>query len=551
MAMLKPLNDAFGEYLWDLNEHDWQITDVIYPSKFEDNRAGLGPLKESWGPPGLGEDLRIAGDEQSWVIKLNTQGVHAPDEDYLIESQEFDFDDMPYGEPPRRDIDFYRVQMDVYEHPLLCHRYALCNEEWSEFLDRRLDRLFALKLAKTKRAARPKDIFQAATFVSADSTDGEYLKIDPQQFEWWRQVLALSYSAGTGQYLLTGSTDRTIRLFSPSSSKLIQTYSAHGYEVLDIAVADANDKFISVGGDKTVFVWDVATAQTLRRWSGHAGRVNACAWAGEGESVVVSGSYDSTVKLWDTKARSEKPLMTLAEAKDSVSTLHVQGPEILVGSVDGRVRCYDLRMGCVDVDVIGHSVTTVVGARAKDSYLVSTLDSTLRLMDKRDGKLLQAFRDPEFKNTNYRIRSTLAAADSLVISGSEDGSVFVWDLLSGTLKHRLRHSQGAITEGKPNWQEPMSSQATSWRIASEMQDGNEASDEQLKEQLKILLRVLHDMNVKVVQEFVDTSPAGEMTVKWLENLMPSVITVATLGASITFTVIVQQLPLRNIGALRC
>lgn len=187
MAMLKPLNDAFGEYLWDLNEHDWQITDVIYPSKFEDNRAGLGPLKESWGPPGLGEDLRIAGDEQSWVIKLNTQGVHAPDEDYLIESQEFDFDDMPYGEPPRRDIDFYRVQMDVYEHPLLCHRYALCNEEWSEFLDRRLDRLFALKLAKTKRAARPKDIFQAATFVSADSTDGEYLKIDPQQFEWWRR----------------------------------------------------------------------------------------------------------------------------------------------------------------------------------------------------------------------------------------------------------------------------------------------------------------------------------------------------------------------------
>lgn len=39
-----------------------------------------------------------------------------------------------------------------------------------------------------------------------------------------------------------------------------------------------------------------------------------------------------------------------------------------------------------------------------------------------------------------------------MISGSEDGSVFVWDLLSGTLKHRLRHSQGAITEGKPNWQ---------------------------------------------------------------------------------------------------
>ena len=37
-------------------------------------------------------------------------------------------------------------------------------------------------------------------------------------------------------------------------------------------------------------------------------------------------------------------------------------------------------------------VTSVKVAKANDSYLVSTLDSTLRLMDKRDGKLLQAFR---------------------------------------------------------------------------------------------------------------------------------------------------------------
>lgn len=92
--------------------------------------------------------------------------------------------------------------------------------------------------------------------------------------------------------ILTGSTDRQIRIFNPASSaksKLIQTYSAHGYEVLDLAVAEANDRFISVGGDKTVFVWDVASAQTLRRFTGHAGRVNACAWGGEGDSVVVSG----------------------------------------------------------------------------------------------------------------------------------------------------------------------------------------------------------------------------------------------------------------------
>ena len=71
----------------------------------------------------------------------------------------------------------------------------------------------------------------------------------------------------------------------------MQKYSAHGYEVLDIAVTEDNARFASVGGDKQVFLWDVATARTLRRWSGHYGRVNCVGFGGEDDSVVISGSY--------------------------------------------------------------------------------------------------------------------------------------------------------------------------------------------------------------------------------------------------------------------
>ena len=65
------------------------------------------------------------------------------------------------------------------------------------------------------------------------------------------------------------------------------------------------------------------------------------------------GSYDSTVRLWDMKSQSGKPLMTLSDARDSISTLCVSDYEILVGSIDGRVRNYDIRMGTLRVDVIG------------------------------------------------------------------------------------------------------------------------------------------------------------------------------------------------------
>lgn len=76
-------------------------------------------------------------------------------------------------------------------------------------------------------------------------------------------------------------------------------------------------------------------------------------FGGEDGSVVVSGSYDATVRLWDCKSQSTKPIQVLEEARDSVSTLHVVGHEIVTGSVDGRMRVYDLRMGMILVDVIG------------------------------------------------------------------------------------------------------------------------------------------------------------------------------------------------------
>lgn len=263
-------------------------------------------------------------------------------------------------------------------------------------------------------------------------------------------VHAVTFSSGSGQYVLTGSADRNIRLFNPSSSKrqLIQTYAAHGYEVLDLAVAEDNSKFVSVGGDKTVFLWDVATAQTLRRFTGHAGRINACCFGGEGgdgsgESVIVTGSFDGTVKCWDLRSRSEKPLCTFAEAKDSVSSVKVQGGLIYAGSVDGRVRIYDLAMGMLDIDVLGASVTSITPSKAADSYLVSTLDHRLRMMDRVTGKCLQTFRDDGFENETYRIRSTLAQADACAITGAESGCVLVWDVLTGALKAKIWHVEDA------------------------------------------------------------------------------------------------------------
>lgn len=61
-------------------------------------------------------------------------------------------------------------------------------------------------------------------------------------------------------------------------------------------------------------------------------------------------------------------------------------------------------------------------------------------MDKSNGQLLQSFRG--HTNKNYRIRSCLGIGDSVVISGSEDGQLYAWDLLEGKVIEKLEaHSE--------------------------------------------------------------------------------------------------------------
>ncbi|KAF2140363.1 uncharacterized protein K452DRAFT_230920 [Aplosporella prunicola CBS 121167] len=266
-------------------------------------------------------------------------------------------------------------------------------------------------------------------------------------------VHAVTYSGGRGEYILTGGADRTIRLFNPGRGDqgLVMKYAAHGYEVLDLAVdgTQHNTRFASVGGDKAVFLWDTVAGTTVRRFVGHAARCNAVAF-GAGGDVLVSGIFDGTAKLWDVKAlSSSRPIMTLSEAKDSVSALSVHEHTIVAGSVDGRVRSYDIRMGMVDEDVVGAPITSLAATRAGDSLLVSSLDSTVRLFDRAAGTLLQAYAAPGFVSKEYRARGALGLRDSVVLAPSEDGSVFVWDLLDGkTVRERVWHDDGA-RRGEP------------------------------------------------------------------------------------------------------
>lgn len=246
---------------------------------------------------------------------------------------------------------------------------------------------------------------------------------------------------GTGQYCITGGQDRTLKLWKPQSGQHIKTFTGHSREVLTLDISKDNRNFVSGSADKSVFLWDVAAAKIVSRYRGHFQRVNCVAF-NEDSNVVASGSFDSTVHLWDCRSRSQVPIQILSHAKDSVSSLIVTKHEIIAGSVDGSVRTYDLRNASMITDKISHAVTCVTLSGDGNCLLASSLDSTLRLIDKETGDLLSKYTG--HINHSFMLDSIFDVTDAYVISGSEDGRVCFWDLVEEELVAAVKKHPKAV-----------------------------------------------------------------------------------------------------------
>lgn len=162
---------------------------------------------------------------------------------------------------------------------------------------------------------------------------------------------------------MTAGADRCVKLWNPhrpaeapapasSGALLVKTYTGpHGYEINDVAISSDNNQFASCGGDKIVFLWDVAEGRTLRKFFGHEARVNCVQFAAE-NTVLVSGGYDKTVRLWDLRSHGQKPIQVMTDAKDSVTSVVCVDEKVVAASVDGCIRTYDVRAGRIYTDVV-------------------------------------------------------------------------------------------------------------------------------------------------------------------------------------------------------
>jgi len=127
----------------------------------------------------------------------------------------------------------------------------------------------------------------------------------------------------------------------------IQTViSGHTSYVSSVSFSPDGTRIVSGSWDSTVRVWDAVTGLPLGEpFQGHTGSVFSVSFSPDGTRIV-SGSYDSTVRVWDaaTGLPLGQPFRGHTNSVLSVS-FSPDGTRIVSGSLDCTVRLWDVATG--------------------------------------------------------------------------------------------------------------------------------------------------------------------------------------------------------------
>lgn len=128
----------------------------------------------------------------------------------------------------------------------------------------------------------------------------------------------------------------------------------------------AGDKFSFDDMTFSIKVWDVQTGQEVNSLAGHNNIINSLAFSPDGR-MLASGSYDSTIKLWDLSSGGRE-IRTLTGHTGSIATLafNNDGRFVVSGSDDGSARLWNTKSGDL--------AATLVSLNKGEDWLVVTPD---------------------------------------------------------------------------------------------------------------------------------------------------------------------------------
>jgi WD40 repeat protein len=262
-------------------------------------------------------------------------------------------------------------------------------------------------------------------------------------------IRAIAFSRD-GKYLVSGSNDRTVRLWDITTGQLIRLFKGHKERVKCLKVSEDDNLIISASADSILKIWERETGnciRTIKTSQNPQTILNAIALDSNQHTIATgSTSAQGTVKLWNWQTGEIIDAVRAASSGIRSLIISQDGKILISGSAGGTIKIWHLDRGLERPknDLNNAHMSDILTLAIRDRILISGgEDRTIKLWNLDTAEKQQPIQILEGHGGSIWCVE-ISPDGTKIASASADYTVKIWDLQTGNILETLTGHLGEV-----------------------------------------------------------------------------------------------------------
>jgi U3 small nucleolar RNA-associated protein 15 len=247
-----------------------------------------------------------------------------------------------------------------------------------------------------------------------------------------------------GRVMVAGDETGKIQVFDVNSRAILKTWEEHKQPVWTTKFSPTElTTLMSASDDRTVRLWDLPSQESTTTFIGHSDYVRSGSFLpGTMSNMIVTGSYDETVRIWDPRIPT-KAAMIFKHAAPVESVLPMPSGTTVLASADNQISILDLVAGKPLQILKNHQKTVTSLCLATDGKrLVSGgLDGHVKIFETTGWNVVAGSKYPSPVLSVSVISAGSNREDKHLVVGMTSGVLSIRTRLSGQQKIKERQRE--------------------------------------------------------------------------------------------------------------